>query len=303
MKMILTGATGFVGTNLIPYLDPIEYVIVPFSRKDEVEKFDFSNIEAVVHLAGKAHDLRNSTTPSEYYDVNYGLTKRLYDRFLESSAKVFIFISSVKAAADEVLGVLDENLVPSPATDYGKSKQQAEVYITSQTLPSGKSYYILRPCMIHGPGNKGNLNLLFKFVKSGIPYPLAAFQNQRSYLSITNLCYIIKQLLDKEAPSGIYNISDDQPLTTNEVIEILAQSVNRPSRLWKIPKRLIRLLATIGDTLKLPLNTERLEKLTGNYVVSNQKIKNVLNVDLPIDAIRGLEITAKSFSRTKPSSH
>jgi nucleoside-diphosphate-sugar epimerase len=89
-----------------------------------------------------------------------------------------------------VEGVLTEEVEPKPLTHYGKSKLMAEEYILSQPLSVGKSYYILRPCMIHGPGNKGNLNLLYQIVQKGIPYPLAAFENKRSFLSIENLCFI-----------------------------------------------------------------------------------------------------------------
>ena len=115
----------------------------------------------------------------------------------------------------------------------------AEEYIQSQHLPEGKSYYILRPCMIHGTGNKGNLNLLYKFVKKGIPYPLAVFDNQRWFLSVENLCFIISEIIDRDnIPGGIYHIADDETLSTNEVVSILASSLNVKPRLWGILKTL-----------------------------------------------------------------
>ena len=118
-------------------------------------------------------------------------------------------MSSVKAVADEVVGVLDESVIPSPVTAYGKSKLAAEKYLLSQKPSKGKRVYILRPCMIHGPGNKGNLNLLYNFVKKGIPYPFGSFENKRSFVSIDNLCFVIKELIEnKNITSGVYNISD-----------------------------------------------------------------------------------------------
>jgi nucleoside-diphosphate-sugar epimerase len=115
----------------------------------------------------------------------------LYDQFLQSKAKKFIYISCVKAAADTVDGVLTEDVLPNPVTAYGKSKLMAENYI-SANIPADKQVYILRSCMIHGPGNKGNLNLLHGIVKKGISYPFGAFKNVRSFLSIENICFVIK---------------------------------------------------------------------------------------------------------------
>jgi nucleoside-diphosphate-sugar epimerase len=301
MEVLITGATGFVGENLLRHLkNDIE---IKITSRNDLQYFLSSSLspktESIIHLAGKAHDLKKTSGPDEYYQVNFELTKKLYDAFLKSNARKFIFISSVKAAADSVDGVLSENINPNPQTHYGKSKLMAEQYIQNQPLPKGKSYYILRPCMIHGPGNKGNLNLLYKFVKKGIPYPLAGFNNKRSFLSVENLCFVINELINNDCiESGIYNVSDDKALSTNEVVSILATSLNVKPGLWKIPKNIIVFLAKTGDWLHLPLNSERLNKLTESYMVSNQKIKNALNKELPITAVDGLKITANSFKIT-----
>lgn len=295
IKVIVTGATGFVGKNLIPYLNKLEIKASAISRSSLMRNISVDNNDAIVHLAGKAHDVKKTSNPDEYYHVNFELTKKLYDSFLKSEAKKFIFISSVKAVTDRVDGILTEDELPKPITDYGKSKLMAEQYIQSQQLPVDKSYYILRPCMIHGPGNKGNLNLLYKFVQKSIPYPLASFENKRSFLSVENLCFVIANLLKKNIPSGVYNVADDEALSTNEVVSILAKSLSKKPKLWTIPQSPIRILAKIGDIIKLPLNTERLDKLTENYIVSNKKIKKALKTELPISSQGGLSATAKSF--------
>jgi len=297
-NILITGASGFVGQNLMSYLSEYSFSVQSISRQElyEINDKSVADSQAIVHLAGKAHDLKKTSQPDEYYQVNFEMTKRLYDIFLQSDAEKFIFISSVKAAADSVEGILKEDVKPDPQTHYGKSKLMAEEYIQNQPLPPGKSYYILRPCMIHGPGNKGNLNLLYKFVKKGIPYPLAAFNNKRSFLSVENLCFVIKELLQKHTvPSGIYQVADDEPLSTSRVVSILSDSLNKKPRLWHISEKLIRLFAKVGDQLKLPLNTERLGKLTENYVVSNMKIKDALNLELPVTTAAGLKTTANSF--------
>jgi len=301
MSVLISGSTGFAGRNLMKYLkDNIgNDEILPLDLRGSWRGSIDNETTAIIHLAGKAHDLKNAANPDEYYKVNYELTKDLYDAFLQSNAKQFIFISSVKAAADTVTGILNETMVPQPDTHYGKSKLMAEEYILYQALPKGKSYFILRPCMIHGLGNKGNLNLLYQVVKRGVPYPLAGFDNKRSFLSINNLCFIITELIARnDISSGIYNIADDEALSTNEVVNILSASLGRKGKLWHISPLFIKFIAKIGDKLHLPLTTERLNKLTESYVVSNEKIKAALQKPLPLSAREGLNITALSFKNS-----
>jgi len=299
-KILITGASGFVGLNLKEYLrTDSEYELAFYNREvlnqDSITIAD--DIEAVIHLAGKAHDLKSVPDPAEYYAVNTEITKRLYDAFLMSKAKNFIFISSVKASADSVTEVLTEEHAANPGTVYGKSKLMAERYIEQQPSPDEKSYFILRPCMIHGPNNKGNLNLLYKVVRTGLPYPLGAFENKRSFLTVYNLCFVIQHfLLARDIPSGVYHVSDDEALSTTEVVSILGTSMNRKVRVWNISKPLLYTLARLGDKLHLPLTTERLNKLTESYIVNNDKLRSVLRQPLPLTARQGLSITAQSFS-------
>jgi nucleoside-diphosphate-sugar epimerase len=294
-NVLITGCSGFVGKNLLPYLENLNFKAFGASLK-VAPKPDLTYIDSIVHLAGKAHDLKNVAVSDEYYSINFDLTKDIYDSFLKSKANKFIFISSVKASADLVEGELKESDIPNPITHYGKSKLMAEEYILNQPLPYGKSYYILRPCMIHGPGNKGNLNLLYKLISKGIPYPLAAFENKRSFLSIENLCFVIRELLElDDIPSGIYNVADDEALSTNELIKLIAKASDRKPKLWEINPVLIRTIAKLGDKLKLPLTTERLNKLTENYIVDNTKIKNALGKEFPVRASDGIIKTITSF--------
>ena len=292
MSIYLTGASGFVGKNVIEFFSHAK-TIVKATRKTSIEIEE----EVVIHLAGKAHDLKNVSSFDEYYKVNTELTKELFDAFLTSKAKVFITLSSVKAVADEVDGELSEDVIPNPITHYGRSKLLAEQYILSRPIPKGKRVYILRPCMIHGPGNKGNLNLLYSLVSKGLPWPLGLFENSRSYLSIENLCFIIRELIERDdIPSGVYNVADDVPLSTNEVIKMIAESKGKKVRILNLSQNLIQLLARVGDLLKLPLNSERLQKLTESYVVSNFKIKSALGKPLPISSKNGLIRTFQSFA-------
>lgn len=316
MRILITGINGFVGSNLVKSLktkDEIYGLDIIAPEKLGVRKTyswdDLSNgslpeVDAIIHLAGKAHDTRNQAMADVYFQVNTELTKKIYDYFLKSSAKKFIFFSSVKAAADRVEGdFVDENVEPKPVGPYGESKIAAERYIISRRQEyketgkqAEKQTYILRPCMIHGPGNKGNLNLLYGVVKKGIPWPLGAFENKRTFTSIDNLCYIINGLLTKNVESGIYNINDDEAISTNELVEIICEAMGKKAHIWRIPRGLMEEFAKIGGLLHLPLNPERLQKLTENYVSSNAKIKAALGIEkLPVRAKDGLIKTIRSF--------
>jgi nucleoside-diphosphate-sugar epimerase len=295
MKITITGATGFVGTNLQDYLKTFHQVNTMSVRYKPKQRFEIKG-DTLIHLAGKAHDLKKVSNPKEYYDANFELTKQLFDAFLASESAVFIFMSTVKAVADEVKGILSEDEVPNPKTHYGIAKHQAEEYILSKELSKEKRVYILRPCMIHGPGNKGNLNLLYQLVSKGLPWPLGAFENQRSYLSIENLCFVIKELLENVTiPSGVYQVADDEALSTNELIELLGASMGKKTSIWKLNAPSIRFIAFMGDKIHLPLNSERLQKLTENYVVSNKKIISAVGKSMPIPARQGLLRTFESF--------
>lgn len=314
-SILITGLSGFVGSNLYKYLlkGSVNYTITGATRRKHTLSARMRNLtesihteelfsntkkgyEIYIHLAGKAHDLKNTSDDAEYFKVNYELTKKLFDRFLaDEKSRTFIFISSVKAVADEVDGELTEDHHPKPVTAYGQSKLKAEQYILENT-PADKKVVILRPCMIHGPGNKGNLNLLYQLVSRGIPYPLGAFENRRSFLSVENLCFVIHEILSGQLQSGVYNVADDESLSTVELVEILAETVGRKPGIWSVPKSMINLIAKAGNFLPIPLNEERLQKLTENYIVSNNKLTLALSKELPVSARDGLSKTFSSFN-------
>lgn len=309
MKILITGIHGFVGSNLVFYLKNKHEIygldIVAPEKAGVVKTFSWEDLnagkvpetDAVIHLAGKAHDTKNESTADIYFTVNTGLTQKIYDYFSKSSAKKFIFFSTAKAAADKVDGMLTEDVVPTPVGPYGESKMKAEEYILSHSI-ANKDVYILRSCMIHGPGNKGNLNLLYNIVYKGIPWPLGAFDNLRTLTSIENICFVVEGLLTKAVKSGIYNIGDDEPLSTNELIKTICFVLGKKTHIWHLNKGLMTWLAKAGDILYLPLNTERLRKLTESYVSSNGKIKNALGVkSMPVRAKDGLIRTIESFRK------
>lgn len=308
MKILITGVHGFVGSNLVTALKkehtiygldiiaPEKDGVVKTYSWDDLDAGNVPDVDAIVHLAGKAHDTKNQSATEVYFKVNTGLTQKIFDYFLaHEGIKKFVFFSTAKAAADKVEGVLTEDVVPAPVGPYGESKIAAEKYI-QEHMPADKRVYIFRPCMIHGPGNKGNLNLLYNVVRKGIPWPLGAFENRRTFTSVENICFAVNGVLTKDVPSGIYNMGDDEALSTNELIEEICKSLGKKAYIWRLPKGLMFFVARVGGWLHLPLNPERLRKLTENYISSNEKIKKALGVEqMPVDARKGLQRTLESF--------
>ncbi len=315
MKILITGVHGFVGSNLVKALsrEHIIYGLDIVSPSKEGIRYTFSwdyidkedglpEVDAIIHLAGKAHDTKNKAAADVYFKVNRDLTIKVFDYFCaHPNIKKFVFFSTAKAAADRVDGVLTEEVVPFPVGPYGESKIAAEEYILNAMKSRPEDFkdrgvYIFRPCMIHGPGNKGNLNLLYNVVKKGFPWPLGAFENRRSFTSVENICFAVNGVLIKDVPSGIYNMGDDEALSTNELIEEICKSLGKKAHIWKLPKGLMNGVAKLGGLLHLPLNPERLRKLTENYISSNDKIKKALGVEkMPVDARTGLQRTLESF--------
>ena len=323
MKILITGVHGFVGSNLVAALkkehtiygldiiSPLKEGVEKTFSWDDLDAGKVPEVDAIVHLAGKAHDTKNQSAADVYFKVNTGLTQKIFDYFLSHEGiKKFVFFSTAKAAADKVEGVLTENVVPAPVGPYGESKIAAEKYILEKmeilrqahddktSVQDDKRVYIFRPCMIHGPGNKGNLNLLYNVVKKGIPWPLGAFENRRTFTSVENICFAVNGVLTKDVPSGIYNMGDDEALSTNELIEEICKSLGKKAHIWRLPKGLMNGVAKVGGWLHLPLNPERLRKLTENYISSNAKIKKALGVErMPVEARTGLKRTLDSFSK------
>ena len=279
MKILITGSNGFVGANLRKYLEGRGHQCVTLDVRDadydwtEFAKIPFESCDAIVHLAGKAHDLKKVASEQSYFDINVGLTEKIFNVSIGKVPR-FVYFSSSKASAD--------------GNAYGRSKLAAEQFLNGRAI-------VLRPAMIHGPGNKGNLNLLWGIARRGLPWPLAAFENKRSFTSIGNICAAVEALCER-GENGIYPIADDEMLSTNRLIELIAETCGKKAKLWRIPKGLMRLAAKVGDVAHLPLNTERIEKLTEDSFVDNAALKKALGWDrMPVKAEDGMRATLRSF--------
>jgi nucleoside-diphosphate-sugar epimerase len=299
MKILITGYTGFVGKYLVNYFDKegfeVEGVSLRSTNINFAEKCTKGSV--IIHLAGKAHDLKKVGSVKEYLETNFELTKQVYDAFSISKSETFIYFSSIKAVADNFEGKLSENTPESPLTIYGQSKLMAEKYIMKNGIIPGKRVFILRPCMIHGPGNKGNLNLLLKFLKYRIPYPLGSYRNKRSFLYIGNLAFVLKEfILNNKIKSGTYNVSDEESLSTYKLVKLISEVLNKKFLVLNINKHFVNFLAKMGDLFGLPFNSESLGKLIENFEVDSTKLIKSVRKPMPFTSEEGLKLTIKSLS-------
>jgi len=296
-KIAILGASGFIGQNLLNSIADSEGV----SLRDRDWRIAFSTARVVINLVGKAHDHKRTAAEQDYYFANVELAKQVFNTFLESKAELLIHISSLAAVEEfEASTPLLESTTCHPQSWYGQSKRQAEEWLLAQTLPENKKLIIIRSPMVHGAGDKGNLGLLYKLISKGIPYPLASFDNKRSFISIDNFCFFIEQIIAHytQLSSGIYHVADDESVATKEIIDIIKELTGKRGSNLALPKFLVKGIAKVGDVLPIPLNTMRLKKMTSDLLVSNEKIKSALHIDkLPLSSREGLVITIKSFQQ------
>lgn len=312
-EILITGISGFVGTNLLNFLlnnddstsitgvsrnkEKISHLTSKIHKVcsfDEIYDGDYS-FDTYVHLSGKVYNIRDKSDDSEYFQANYEATKRLFDCFVKDErAKKFIFLSTIHVLTESPEMELDESYQPEPFTPYGKSKFEAEQHIQNY-CPDDKKYYILRPSMIHGPGNKGNLNLLYNLIKNGLPYPFGACNNKRSFVSVDNLCFVLYQFIQQDIQKGLYHVADDDPTYTHELVELIAEITNSRKRVWNVPLSVLNMIAKIGNVIPIPLNEHRFNKLTGDFIVSNKKLKKAIGKELPVSSKDGLKKTLKKI--------
>ncbi|MVZ65758.1 NAD-dependent epimerase/dehydratase family protein [Sphingobacterium sp. DK4209] len=294
------GATGFIGTHLSSYLIKNGSNVVAQGIREGMPNLSLDTATVFINLIGKAHDHSGNSTKEDFYYANLELTKKVFRLFQSSKAHLFIQISSI-AAVEEFQSTtpLGEDEKCRPDSWYGKSKREAEEWLLNQPIAEDKKVLILRPPMVYGPGDKGNLSVLYKFISKGYPYPLASFNNRRTFISINNFNYFIFKILTNthSIKDGIYHIADDQSISTSEIISIIKRVSKKNIPNIALPSLLVKVIARIGDFIPIPLNSKRLKKMTGDFLVSNEKVKIALSIsDLPDSTEKCLEETFDSMS-------
>ncbi|HTO15875.1 MAG TPA: NAD-dependent epimerase/dehydratase family protein [Edaphocola sp.] len=307
MDIVITGASGFVGGKLFNFFkNKVGNVLPVIVRNNEIGGFNtlLQNIQTstkIIHASGIAHDIKGVEKDSIYKQSNTDLSIKLIDAFLKSDAEDFIFFSSVKAVVDFSDTIVNEQTNPQPDSSYGQSKLEVEKYIQNLEIPQGKRIFILRPAMIYGADCKGNLPLLYSFIKKKLPYPFGRYKNERTFLNINNLLFAVFGIFqDKKIPGGIYMVSDDESYSTNDLVKELAIIEEMQPKIINVPIPIIKVIAKLGDGLNLPINSDRLEKLTQSLKIDNSKLKRALNISkMPYGLKEGLKEMVDNMPKNK----
>lgn len=286
MKVQLSGASGFIGSNLIKLLD-FEFSPIKINLKSH-----FSiHADIFIHLAGISQNKNCSISKDKYFEINTELTKKVFDAFLLSNAKKFILISSVKAIRDEYNLIITENTLECPNSNYGRSKLDADKYILSKIIPEDKAIYILRPSLVTGCGVRGNMLKLFNLSNSPYNWLFSSINNQRTYCNILNLSFVIQQLIDRDDISpGVYLVADNESLSTGEIINELSFKKLKCNFLSSFLYSVFYLVIVLDNFFGNISLFSSLRALMNNYVVSNKKIVEALGNPLPFTALDGIRL-------------
>lgn len=318
----LTGASGFIGKNLISFSEKRDIHFVCGNRSNP---FNFYNCKSVVHLAGRAHRMEEMATDyiQEYRQINRDLTLKLARNSVKMGLKKFIFISSVKVMGEgwkkqkeRLITKTRKDLKRSkvfiesdecrPDDPYSISKWEAEQGLVE--VFSGQSNIqciILRLPMVYGPGNKGNMLPLLKCASKGIPLPIGSAKGKRSMIYVKNLCDAILKILQdnrsKRPPLQTYFINDDYDLTSCELYSMMSQAYKGKNGIFYMPEFLLRLAGIIGSGIeksfkkKIPLNEKVVSRLFDEFRFSSKAFCRDYNWSPPYNPKQGIQETVDWF--------
>ena len=276
-RILVTGTGGFVGRRLME-IDSDRFCLVPVSlRSTNVDDIDLAGIDSIVHLAGKAHEMK-PVDDQVYYDVNYTLTKKLAERARQQGVPHFVYISSVKVYGDETPGPLNEQSPCVPTEAYGKSKLQAEEMLLHESALSFK-VAIVRPPLVYGPRVKGNMIKLLQLAGKNYPLPFGNIKNRRSMVYVDNLVALINTIVEQQA-AGIYIAGDEQPVSTELLVRTIRKELNKPENMISLPLPLRLLLRTLKPAL--------FTRLYGSYIIDNALTNKRLSFHPPFSTQAGI---------------
>jgi len=277
MNILVTGGSGYIGSSFINTFEN-KYNFFKFSlQKNSLDTLILNNIDVVVHCAALVHQ-KVEHSYEKYHEINVKYPAKLAKLAKENGVQQFIFISTI-AVYGEDEERLDENTTCNPITPYGKSKLEAEKELL-ELNDDGFAVSIIRPPMIYGKNAPGNIDSLVKLVKKLPIVPLAGIENKRSFISIQNLCHMIDEII-AQRQNGIFLASDDEPLSTSELIELIAKNLDNKIYLIKIPffESLLKIVK--------PLFHKRLYE---NLEVDDTITKNKLGLKNPYTAEDGIRL-------------
>ena len=296
-KLLFTGASGFLGSNVVPILkDSYDIYTIGLGDSDNI-KFNIATdippledkFDIVLHAAGKAHVVpKNIDEENEFYKVNLDGTINLC-KALEKVGlpKSFIFISTVAVYGCEFGANINEDYPLNGDTPYALSKIKAENYLTDWCEKNNIVLSIIRPSLIAGPNPPGNLGDMIKGIRKGFYLNIGGGKAKKSVLMVEDIANLIPLLSEK---GGIYNVCDDYNPSFGELSKLIASQLGK-SKPFNIPYFVAKLLAFVGDILgnKAPINSLRLKKITESLTFSNEKAKRELGWK-PLNVLENFKI-------------
>jgi nucleoside-diphosphate-sugar epimerase len=315
MKILVTGATGFIGQCLCPILLKQGHEVWALVRtSSNVSKLPHSikrvaidslnswpegvlaGFDVVIHLAARAHMLNDQATDpeAEFFRVNTQGTIDLAQTAMASGVKHFIFISSIGAMTTLSNLILTEQSTCQPDTPYGISKLQAEEGLISIASPSPMSWTVLRPTLVYGPGNPGNMERLLKLVCRGLPLPFSIIHNRRSLVYVENLVDAIAlSIKATNAINQTFLVSDGHDISTPDLIKQIAFSLHKRPNLLPVPPKSLKL---VGQLIG---KSDTIDRLTGSLVVDSRKIRQTLNWTPPYTFQEGIQKTCDWYLHSR----
>ena len=317
LRILVTGADGFIGSLLCPYLQSSGYsvrravwkaqpshdstadwVIVGDIGPDTDWSNALKHVDAIIHLAGRAHVLRETALNplDEFRRVNVGGTIQLATMAAENGIKRLVFISSIGVNGNSAPknSPFTEHAPPAPTLPYAISKWEAEQALHSIATKSDLGIVVVRPPLVYGPSVPGNFLRLLRLANYGFPLPLGNIKNCRSFVSRTNLISFLHRCIEYPNAAGeIFLISDSEDVSTTQLIRKISHHLERPARLIPIPNSLANICGSI-------LGKEHtVDQLWGSLVVDSSKARQLLDWEPPISMDEELALTAQWFKENR----